>query len=148
MYKKALAALVAALVSGVLLGLLGGCGVATEASIVDIQTFRQTSNQVEMTNYQVNFKQTPDEWIALSTKDKEKLTQLGFDKALEQIAADGTSSYNISGMTAAGTDADGGATKPQSAFFLNRERGLLLVHSGVDDQKQPVVVSEIPVELP
>jgi hypothetical protein len=145
MYKKALAALVAALVSGVLLGLLGGCAADP---VNDIQTFRQTSNQVEMTNYQVNFKSTPDEWIALSTKDKEKYVQLGFDLALEQIAADGTSSYNISGMTAAGTDADGEATKPQSAFFLNRERGLLLVHNGVDDQNQPVVVSEIPVELP
>jgi hypothetical protein len=153
MHRKVLAAVVAALVSSILLGmlgLLGACSPATEASIESIDDFPQLSNDVPITNYRVNYKQTPKEWQALSTEDQIKLAQLGFDKALEKIAADGTTNFNITGMTTSGTDADGNLIAPQSTMFLSHERGVLLVHSGVDAENPnlPVVVAEIPVELP
>jgi hypothetical protein len=153
MHKKVLAAAVVALVSGVLFALfslLGACSVATEASIESITTSKQLSNEVPITNYRVNYKQTPEEWQALSTEDKTKLAQLGFDKVLEQIAASGTSNFSITGMTASGTDAEGNLVEPQSTMFLNRDQGVLRVHSGMDAENPnlPAVVAEIPIELP
>jgi hypothetical protein len=153
MRKKVLTATIVALVSGVLLGLLGmlsACGVATEASIESITVSRQVSNEIPITNYRVNYKQTPEEWQALSTDDKAKLAKLGFEKVLEQVEADGTSNFNATGMTASGTDAEGNLMAPQSTMFLSREQGILLVYSGVDPENPnlPVAVTEIPVELP
>jgi acetylglutamate synthase len=146
MYRKALAVVVAALVSAVLLGLLGACGVSAEDSIESITTTQQTSEGIPITNYRVNYTQTPEEWQALSSEDKQKLAQLGFDKVLEQVAADATSTF-----TAVGVTADSDTADSELAVFLNRDQSVLLVYGGVDNSAtpaQPILVTEIPVELP
>jgi ABC-type glycerol-3-phosphate transport system substrate-binding protein len=146
--RRRILMLVVALAAGVLLGLLGACSAATKASIESITTTQQLSNEVAITNYSINYKQTPAEWQALSTEEKVKLAQLGFDQALEQIAADGTSNFNIMGMTAPGTDAEGNQIAAQSTLYLNHELGVLMIHNGVDVENKAIIVTEVPVELP
>jgi hypothetical protein len=154
MYKKAGMALFTVLLSLVMAGLLGACGDkentlgAENSDIVKIEAFHQTLNDViDMTNYQVVFKHTPEEWIALSDAEKERLAKDGYDKAVEQIRADAVSNYNIHGTTTPVEDAEGNLTT-QQAFILDIEASVLKICSGVDDAKKPIFSAEVPVELP
>jgi hypothetical protein len=147
--KKIFVALLAALVSLIMAGLVVGCTqeAVGGSDIVDIQRFRQATSGLEMTNYQVVFKQTPDEWNALSSEDKEKLAKTGFDQAIEKMKADGVSNYNITAHTVPGPMPNG-IDKSQLAFFLNREESLLQIYSDPDAEGMPRVVATVPVTLP
>jgi hypothetical protein len=156
MYKKAGMALFAMLLSFAVTGLLVGCEEkddtpgAPTSDIVEISASHQTVNDIiDMTNYQVVFKHTPEEWIALSDAERERLVKLGYDKVVEQIRADGVSNYNIYGTTAPVEDAEGNLTT-QRTFFLNIETSVLNICKGVeaDNPKKPAVSAEVPVELP
>jgi hypothetical protein len=93
MKKKFIAAVVAALVALSLMGLLVGCNgegaaVSEEQAakdIVEVQVFKQNSSGVNISNYQVVYKQTPDEWNALSDSERQGLATAGYKEALEQI---------------------------------------------------------------
>jgi nucleoside phosphorylase len=129
----------------VLLTGCGGGGASSNAAddIVTIQTGRQLVNDtVEMTNYQVVFKQTPEEWDALSEADKERLALAGYDQACAQIVADEVSNFHILGMTSPGEDAEGNPTDSQQAFFLNLEEGTLLIKTGTE------TTATVAIELP
>jgi hypothetical protein len=156
MYKKTGIALFAVLLSFAMMGLLVGCGEKEDGSgtaaispdIVEIATSHQTVNDIiDMTNYQVVFKYTSEEWIALSDAERERLAKSGYDEAVEQIRADAVSNYNIRGTTTPVEDAEGNLTTQQT-FFLDIEASVLKICAGADDAKKPIVSAEIPVELP
>jgi hypothetical protein len=145
---NALFAALLALTMATAVGLLTGCGgggVSSDATddIVTIQTGRQLVNDtVEMTNYQVVFKQTAEEWNALSEADKERLALAGYDQACKQIVTDEVSNFNIQGMTSPGEDTEGSQAEPQQAFFLNLEESALLIKTGTE------TTATVAVELP
>jgi hypothetical protein len=150
MHKSFKTLLIASVFFCVLLGLLVGCKntAPEEPGITEIQTFQQTSGQIEMTNYQVVFNQTAEEWNALPIEEKEALVQEGYDQSREQIQSKEVSNYNILGKTAPSEDADGNVTDSELAFLLDHERAALLVYEGVDESGKPIVASEISLEAP
>ncbi|MDR3037170.1 MAG: hypothetical protein LBU31_02005 [Coriobacteriales bacterium] len=149
MRKKIGIALLAALVSLVMAGMVIGCtqGAVSGSDVVEIQRFKQTTSGLEITNYQVVFKQTPEEWNALSSEDKEELAKVGFDQAIEKMKADGVSNYNITASTVLGPMPNG-IDNSQLAFFLDRENSLLQIYSEPDAEGRPHIVAEVPVTLP
>jgi hypothetical protein len=141
MKNRIIAVLFIACMTASLFGLLVGCtggggGAAEEPStdIVEIQTFNQDSNGINITNYQVVFKQTADEWNALTDADRDKLAVAGFDAALAKIKEDSVSNYNIIGQTSPGKDDAGNATATQLAFIYDSEAITVQVF-GTDQQK-------------
>jgi hypothetical protein len=156
MYKKVGMALFAVLVSFAMTGLLVGCGEkdntpgAPTSDIVEIAASHQTVNDViDMTNYTVVFKHTPEEWVALSDAERERIAKAGYDQAVEQIRADAVSNYSVRGTTTPVEDAEGNLTT-QQAFILDVEASVLKICKGVeaDNAKKPVISAEVPVELP
>jgi hypothetical protein len=136
------------IVSCFLAVLLVGCGENAPGEdpndIVEIQVFEQTLNDtINMKNYQVILKTTTTEWNALSDEDRERLARAGYAKALEQIAADETSNYNILGKTSVDVEADEDSPRSQLAFFLNREEEALEIYVDTENSGKPVVVATV-----
>jgi hypothetical protein len=122
-----------------------GSGISSDANddIVTIKTGKQLVNDtIEMTNYQVVFKQTPEEWNALSDADKERLALAGYNRACEQIIANEISNFHVLGMSSPGEDAEGNSTDSQQAFYLNLEESALLIKTGTE------TTATVAVELP
>jgi hypothetical protein len=155
MYRKVGVALFTVLVSMIVAGLLVGCGGTSDtpgagatSDIVRIEASHQTVNDViDMTNYTVVFKHTPEEWIALSDAERERLARAGFDQAAEQIRTDTVSNYSVRGVTTPVEDAEGNLNSQQT-FILNVETNVLMICAGADDAKKPIISAEVPVELP
>jgi hypothetical protein len=143
--KKLIAALLVALMSLTMAAVLVGCdggdssdgagGAKTSSDITSIQVFKQNAGGIDISNYQVVYKQTPDEWNALSDDAREKLVTEGYDQALAQIQMDQVSNYNITGNTALGAD-----EKSQLTFMLDHENLSLLIF-GADGQ-----TAELPLD--
>jgi hypothetical protein len=131
MKKKLIIALLTALMPLSMMGLLvacdGGDGAAAGGSEepAEIQVFKQNSNGIEITNYQIVLKQSAEEWNALSAEEQGKIALSGYNDVQAKIAEDGVSNYNVTGQTAPGKDAEGAATPTQIAFILNHETGKL-----------------------
>jgi hypothetical protein len=154
MYKKIGMALFAVLLSFTMMDLLVGCEEkegtpgAETSDILRIEAFHQTVNDIiDMTNYVVVYKHTPDEWIALSDAERERLAKTGYDQAVEQIRADAVSNYSIRGTTTPVEDAEENLTTQQT-FILDIEANVLKICAGVDDTNRPIFSAEVPVELP
>jgi hypothetical protein len=140
-----------------MMGLLAGCGDnengdagidGDTSDIVTIETSRMSAGGglIEITNYQVIFRQDPDEWNALSDAKREDLVKEGYDRALTQIATDSVSNYTIAGMTSPAKVAEGDPDQntAQLAFMLNLEQGTLMVCTGMDGT-QPLYSAHIPI---
>lgn len=157
MFKKAALALLAALVSCVMMGSLIGCGndagddtpSSGISEILEINTLHQTLNDiVDITNFQIVYKYTYVEWNALSDAEKERLAKAGFEQASELIRTDGVSNYNINGMSVPGEDADGNPLRSQQLFALDLEESALVIWRVAGDSTPPEVTATISVELP
>jgi hypothetical protein len=151
MKKNALAVLLSALLLLSVAGLLVGCaekdGEQASESALSIEAFKMTVGNVEFTNYVVALQQTPEEWDALSTEERESVVRAAFDNVVEVIKTSEISNYNIQGMTALTTDSAGETVEPVMAFRLDRESdpSVLQVFSttgGAD------TIGEVAVELP
>ncbi|MDR0347030.1 MAG: hypothetical protein LBH56_01470 [Coriobacteriales bacterium] len=114
--------------------------------IVKVNTTQQTvANAIEMTNFQVVFKHSPEEWNALSSERKRELAQGAYDKMIEWINADGISNFHIQGVSS--YDKDAGETA-QMAFFMSYDESLLKIYTGTDGTGKGIVTDELPINLP
>jgi hypothetical protein len=151
MKKNLIAVLIAALMSLSLMGLLVACdggetaGTDAAAESAEIQVFKQNSNGVEISNYQIALKQTADEWNGLTEEEREKIATSGYNDALAKIEADGVSNYNIIGQTAVGSGADGASAEAQVGFMLDHEEEALQIY-GANGEKLGTVPLEAPQE--
>lgn len=139
--KKLIVVLMVALMSFALAGILAGCtgndgGEANKppAGVTGIQVFKQNAGGVDISNYQVDYKHTPDEWNALSDNAREKLVSDGYSYAKARIAEDKVGNYNITGNTALGVD-----ETSQLAFILDHENSTLLIF-GAEGQTGEIVL--------
>jgi hypothetical protein len=135
----------------------GGVSESDTSNITEIRTFRQTEGGIaERTTYQAIFKQTPEEWNALSDEDRETLAQMGFEQIIEQIKTDEVSNYGIQGMTSPAAEAENASAGGQLAFMLYRDEGgetadvlqdVLLIYTDADGTGNPVVATQVVVDL-
>jgi hypothetical protein len=134
-----------------LAGLLVACGNSGDGTsdtktsdLVEIQPFPQEANGVAMTVYQPIFKQTPEEWNALSPEERERIAKMGFEQTLIQVETDAVSNYGILAKTSPGTDAADG----QLAFILDLEKAVLVIYTDAEGSGIPTPVAEVAIELP
>jgi hypothetical protein len=148
MYKKLIATLAVALLSFTLVGILSGCdrnSSGASSDILDIQASKQTSEQVEITNYSVIFKQNADEWNALSAEKREELVKAGYDQAMTKIEENETTNYNILGKASPVEDAEGNTGGSPLVFILDHEKSVLVVYEATSEPGAPPTLAELPI---
>ncbi|HBT95951.1 MAG TPA: hypothetical protein DEB24_07725 [Coriobacteriia bacterium] len=145
--KKLLSVCIAALFALSFAGVLVGCsgGSAAADDIIGIGQSEQTVNGAEQDNYTVSFKYTAEEWKALPDTKKVEIATSGYEKAVVEVEANASSSFNILGISKT-AEGESGATV---LFMLNHENSTIAVYNGEKDEAgKPGLVQTVEVRYP
>ncbi|MCL1879366.1 MAG: hypothetical protein FWF71_01905 [Actinomycetia bacterium] len=98
---------------------LTGCKPGIESNIISISTQGQTSNGIDVTNYQIKVKNDLG-WDTLSADDKQALVNAAMNQCFAKIKENGVRNYNIICISEAGTQ----------LFLYDREHDQAIIYTG------------------